>query len=76
MRLSRHSNWLKDAGYTLEEEARIFEDQLSDIIKNPRWYLDNLDYLPTYRVSWKNYRMYKGKTTATSPWIAENRKRL
>lgn len=53
--LHSNNNWLKDAGYTMHDEEIIYDAQLVDILTNTRWYLDNLDKLPTYRVSWKNY---------------------
>ena len=49
------SNHLADNDYSLAEQAKIYDDQLADLLLNTRWYLDNLDFLPTYRVSWKNY---------------------
>lgn len=54
--LFQNNNLLKNNGYTLADEAEIYDNQLVDIIENTRWYLDNLDTMPTYRVSWKNYR--------------------
>ena len=59
IRVCKTNNWLKDNGYTLQEEIEIYKRQLQDIIDNPRWYLDNLEYLVTYRVRWKNYRNNK-----------------
>ena len=53
--LSR-SNHLSDNGYSMEEQEKIYDDQLVDLYLHARWYLDNLDFLPTYRVSWHNYR--------------------
>jgi len=49
--------------YDPEEEEAIYDRQLVDIQKNIKWYLSNLENLPTYRVSWKNYR----RNTATLP---------
>jgi hypothetical protein len=46
---------LRDNGYAVDEEAALYELQLQDILQNTRWYLDNLDYLRDYYVSWKNY---------------------
>ena len=57
------NNWLKENGYTLEDEIELYNKQLQDVYDNPRDYLDNLEYLRTYRVRWKNYH-YK---TATIP---------
>lgn len=56
VRLYKNNNWLKRSGYTITEEGEVYDEQLQDIVANPRWYLDNLDYLCEYRVSWKNYR--------------------
>lgn len=42
--------------YSLEEQAGIYEQTLKDVFDNPRWYLDNLSFLASYRVSWKDYR--------------------
>lgn len=61
--LSNETSWLKGCSYEEEEEAIIYDAQLQDILENTRWYLDNLDYLPEYRVRWNNYS-YK---TATLP---------
>jgi hypothetical protein len=58
------TSWLKLNGFTKEEEQICYEEQLKDIFNNPREYLDNLEYLPEYRVYWKNYN-YK---TATIPY--------
>jgi len=49
------NNWLRDNGYTPEEEIYIYSKQLEDIYDNPRWYLDNLDYLREYRTYFINY---------------------
>ena len=69
VRLKKTNNWLKDNGYSQEEECQIFEDQLNDILENVRGYLDSLEYLPTYRVSWQRYTGNKpGRTRATSPF--------
>ena len=50
-----HSRNLKENGYSIEEEGEIYDELLQDVIDNTRWYLDNLDYLSFFRVSWKNY---------------------
>lgn len=49
------NNWLHTCGYTIEEEIDLYNRQLLDIINDPLWYLDNLDYLTTYRLSWGTY---------------------
>ena len=55
IKLSKYNNWLKENGYTIEEEASLYLRQLDDIIRNTRWYLDNYEKLATYRVRWVNY---------------------
>ena len=50
-----NNNWLKYNGYSIEEEHKIFEFQLKDILSNTKWYLDNLEYLSEYKVSWNRY---------------------
>lgn len=49
-------NELKENGYSIKEQEQLYDSQLDDLFNRTRWYLDNLDFLPTYRVSWKNYR--------------------
>ena len=51
----KNNNWLDKNGYSKEEEERIYQYQLKDIIDNTRWYLDNLEYLCTYRLSYVCY---------------------
>lgn len=46
-------------GYSVEEEDEIFEDCLLRVFRNPRFYLDNLDSLREFRVSWIHYRSKK-----------------
>jgi len=53
------SNHLSDNGFSIEEQGDLYDETLEDVIRFPRWYLDNLDYLVTYRVSWHNYRSRK-----------------
>jgi hypothetical protein len=43
-----------------EEEESYYEDCLQRVLNNPREVLDNLEKLPEFRVSWKNYRKLKG----------------
>ena len=54
--LPDNRSYLKEAGYSIEEEEAIYNAVVEDVYKNPRWYLDNLDYLVSFRVSWINYR--------------------
>lgn len=53
------NNWLKENGYTTEEERQVYKDCLKDIYNNPRWYLDNMDKLVEFRVSFINYKHKK-----------------
>ena len=53
--LTSRNSWLKDSGYTVEQEEAIYDATLEDLGDNPRWYLDNLEYLKEYRVSWHCY---------------------
>jgi len=55
LELSSVSSWLIDAGYSIEDEARIYELILDDLGENPRWYLDNLEYLAEIRLRWVDY---------------------
>lgn len=54
--LVKGKSLLKAAGYTVQEEEMIYSATLQDVIDNPRWYLDNLEYLSEYRVLWKDYK--------------------
>lgn len=60
--LAKNNNWLKENGYDLASEEEIYDKQLLDIIANPRWYLDNIEFLIEYRVSWKSYAKNKTPT--------------
>lgn len=46
---------LRDNGYTLEEEAEIYDYLLQEVLNNPRYYLDNLDSFTLFRVTFGNY---------------------
>lgn len=50
-----NDSWLKNSGYSIEEEWEIYYYCLKDVYDNPRWYLDNLDRLPVFRVRFLNY---------------------
>lgn len=52
----KESNRLKDNGYDEVEEAEIYDACLEDVYANPRWYLDNIEFLSEFRVSWEDYR--------------------
>ena len=61
----KNNNWLDKNGYSLEEQQQIYQYQLDDVLKNTRWYLDSLEHLVTYRLSYicytrkKKQRVYK-----------------
>jgi len=55
IQMLKSNKWLKDAGYNVEEESKIYERTLQDVMDNTRWYLDNLDYLVGYKLSWHTY---------------------
>jgi hypothetical protein len=40
----------------VKEEHEYFDEVCERIIRNPRFYLDNLDYLHTFRVGWIPYK--------------------
>lgn len=42
--------------YDIEEQEQLYLALLEDIHHNPRFYLDNLQKMKTFRVSWKDYR--------------------
>jgi len=54
-----NSNHLSNNGLDTEQQAALYLFQLEDIYNRPRWYLDNLEYLSEYRVSWINYKQVK-----------------
>jgi hypothetical protein len=37
------------------EQVTWFMETLNNILDNPRYFLDNLDYIPEYQVNWNNY---------------------
>ena len=53
--IKESGDWLKKSGYDLEEEEEIYDTSVQDILDNTRWYLDNLQWLATYMVRWKQY---------------------
>lgn len=58
---------LSKSGYSYEEQAEIYDRVLEDVYNNPRWYLDNLHNLITFKVSWANY--HKGLTTKPAKYV-------
>ena len=68
LNLSKKSNWLIDAGYSIKVQEKIYDDLLEDVLENPRWYLDQLSYLSEFRVSWINY----AKQNVTRPFKYSN----
>lgn len=58
--ICKTNNWLDKNGFTKEEEAKMYEEQLREVFFNPRHFLDNLDTFQEYRVSWHRYREDRG----------------
>ena len=56
VRLGDSTNLLRECGYSLEEEAEIYDEVLQDVYNDPRWYLDNIESIECFRVRWKDYR--------------------
>lgn len=54
-----NNSMLSANGYSIEEQEEIYSLLLKDIFNNPRWYLDHLEKLRTFRVSWHNYKSVK-----------------
>lgn len=61
--IMNNSSWLKYSLYEEEDEGLVYDEQLKDVLKNTRWYLDNIDYISEYRVSWNDYK----SKSATTP---------
>lgn len=55
IKMNTNSVYLMHSDYTPEQEGDIYDQQLQDVVDHIREYLDQLDYLPEYRVRWKNY---------------------
>ena len=58
------SSWLSAQGYSITEQAIIYDECLEDVIENTAFYLDQLDYIREFRVSWVDYR----KQNITKPY--------
>ena len=71
--LHTNNTWLCNDMYCKEDQHKIYDDNLQDVLDNTRWYLDNLNYLKEYRVYWGNYNKFdkKGKRRATLPFNYE-----
>lgn len=54
--LMRDRTNLSDNGFSLKEQEIIYDETLDSVLKNARWYLNNLENIKTYRVGWHNYR--------------------
>lgn len=54
-----NSNRLEVIGLDKEQEAHHYNMQLIDVYNRTRWYLDNLEYMTEYRVSWIDYKKTK-----------------
>lgn len=65
------NNHLDKNGYNRSQEEEIYDNQLYDIYMNARWYLDNLDYIYVYRVSWWDYR----SKSAVTPYKLVNKRK-
>lgn len=50
---------LSKSGYSIQEQAQIYDELLEDVIQNTRWYLDNYEYMREFRVSWISYKTQK-----------------
>jgi len=55
VKLTKSNNWLNKNDYDISEEEEIYDFCLAHVLENTRWYLDNLENLKEFRVSWKNY---------------------
>ena len=55
--LKSNTSWLRESLYEVEDEILLYDEQLKDIMKNTRWYLENLEYMCEYRVRWKDYSL-------------------
>lgn len=64
IRFKNRSSDLSVQGYTVEQQAQIYDAMLQDVMDNTRWYLDQLDFLREVRVSWASYQ----KGCATKPY--------
>jgi len=68
----RTVSYLKANGYSDKEEKKIYNDVLDDIQKNTRWYLDNLEYLSEFQVSWENYHDRDAQLKYQKQYYAKN----
>lgn len=50
---------------TQAEEIDYYSEILERVFRNPRYYLDNLEQLVTFKVSWCNY--HRNKTPSLAP---------
>jgi len=46
---------LRSNSYSIVEQDELYGVQLEEVLARTRWYLDNLDSMQPYFVSWKNY---------------------
>lgn len=63
---------LQKNGYTIEQEHKIYDAVCDDILKNTRWYLDNLEFISEFQVSWEEY----GRKHYQRDWIKLKRAKL
>ena len=50
------SSWLSESGYTIEQQAQLYDDVLTDLYNNPGWYLERFRMMREFRVGWANYK--------------------
>ena len=55
LQINPANNWLNSNGFTKIEEKDLYVKQLQDVYDNPRYYLDNFEYMVEYRLSNGNY---------------------
>jgi len=65
-------NLLFENGYTMEEEAQMYNEDLEAVFADPRFFLDNVHVLTEYRVKWKRYN----NNIATLPYEFVNKQKV
>lgn len=56
IQFTNSSSLLAKSDYSMEEQGQIYDYQLQDVIENTRWYLDNIEFMREFRVSWVDYK--------------------
>ena len=59
VKLFPRNNRLANNGYSMKDEEDLYLRQLQEVLDKPRWYLDNLDNMREYRLSWVDYKSTK-----------------